>query len=164
MRPGKKKCNSNSRRDHCPATLFLPFSIRHDCGWGARRAPEIHRRHRKGVWRRIVFSISTHRVGSDDGCQGPKIRNEVRRRIEGSADSAFRRGTQLSHRSGPGCQYVPGRRLREQGIEVTVCSALNETWYIKGDGLFTSYIASGAELLELKSANKLNIRGIKSLG
>src|SRR5438876_1012108 len=29
---------------------------------------------------------------------------------EGSADSAFRRGTQLSHRSGPGCQYVPGRR------------------------------------------------------
>ena len=54
--------------------------------------------------------------------------------------------------------------LREQGLEVTVCIALNETWYIKGDGLFTGYIASGAELLELKSANKLNIRGIKSLG
>ena len=54
--------------------------------------------------------------------------------------------------------------LREQGLEVTVCRALNETWYIKGDGLFTGYIASGAELLELKSANKLNIRGIKSLG
>ncbi|PYR86133.1 MAG: hypothetical protein DMG15_11600 [Acidobacteria bacterium] len=54
--------------------------------------------------------------------------------------------------------------LREQGLEVTVCSALNETWYIKDDGLFTGYIASGAELLELKSANKLNIRGIKSLG
>src|SRR5947207_12613208 len=51
--------------------------------------------------RRIVFSISTHRVGSDDGCQDPKIRNEVRRRIEGSADSAFRRGTQLSHRRPP---------------------------------------------------------------
>jgi len=54
--------------------------------------------------------------------------------------------------------------LREQGLEVTVCRALNETWYIKSDGLFTGYIASGAELLELKSANKLNIRGIKSLG
>ena len=54
--------------------------------------------------------------------------------------------------------------LREQGLEVTVCSALNETWYIKDAGLFTGYIASGAELLELKSANKLNIRGIKSLG
>jgi predicted peroxiredoxin len=54
--------------------------------------------------------------------------------------------------------------LREQGLEVTVCRAVNETWYIKGDGLITFYIASGAELLELKSANRLNIRGIKSLG
>jgi predicted peroxiredoxin len=54
--------------------------------------------------------------------------------------------------------------LRDQGLKVTLCSALNETWYIKDDGLFTGYIASGAELLELKSANKLNIRGIKSLG
>jgi hypothetical protein len=50
--------------------------------------------------------------------------------------------------------------LRDQGLEVTVCSALNEAWYIKDDGLFTGYIASGAELLELKSANKSNIRGI----
>jgi hypothetical protein len=54
--------------------------------------------------------------------------------------------------------------LRDQGLQVTLCSALNETWYIKDDGLFSGYIASGAELLELKSANKLNIRGIKSLG
>jgi hypothetical protein len=54
--------------------------------------------------------------------------------------------------------------LREQGLKVTVFSALNETWYIKDDGLFTGYIVSGAELLELKSANKLDIRGIKSLG
>jgi hypothetical protein len=54
--------------------------------------------------------------------------------------------------------------LRDQGLQVTLCSALNETWFIKDDGLFTGYIASGAELLELKSANKLNIRGIKSLG
>jgi hypothetical protein len=54
--------------------------------------------------------------------------------------------------------------LREQGLQVTLCSALNETWYIKDDGIFTGYIASGAELIELKGANKLNIRGIKSLG
>ena len=54
--------------------------------------------------------------------------------------------------------------LRKQGLEMTVCNALNETWYIKGDAIFTGYIASGAELLELKSANKLNLRGIKSLG
>jgi hypothetical protein len=54
--------------------------------------------------------------------------------------------------------------LREQGLKVTLHSALNETWYIKGEELFTGYIASVAELLELKAANKLNIRGIKSLG
>jgi hypothetical protein len=54
--------------------------------------------------------------------------------------------------------------LREQGLKVTVCSVLNETWYIKDDAPFTGYIASGDELLELQSDNKLNIRGIKSLG
>ena len=54
--------------------------------------------------------------------------------------------------------------LREQGLRVTLCNALNETWYIKDDGIFTGYIASGAELLELKSANQLNLRGIQSLG
>jgi len=53
--------------------------------------------------------------------------------------------------------------LREQGLKVTVCTAVNDTWYIKDDGICNGYIASGAELLELKSVNKLNIRGIKSL-
>ena len=55
--------------------------------------------------------------------------------------------------------------LREQGLKVTVSSVLNETWYIKDDaGIFTGYIASGDELLELQNAKKLNIRGIRSLG
>ena len=54
--------------------------------------------------------------------------------------------------------------LREQGLDVTACSMLNETWYIRDEELFTGYIASGTELLELKSVNKLNISGIKSLG
>jgi len=54
--------------------------------------------------------------------------------------------------------------LREQGLQVQVHSAANDTWYVKGDGIYIGYIASGAELLELKSASKLNIRGIKSLG
>ncbi len=53
--------------------------------------------------------------------------------------------------------------LRQQGLEVTVCSALKETWYIKGSGIHIWYIATGAELLQLKRANKLNLRGIKSL-
>jgi predicted peroxiredoxin len=54
--------------------------------------------------------------------------------------------------------------LREQGLKLTVCSSLSDTWYIKDVGICDGYIASGAELLELKSLNKLNIRGIKDLG
>jgi len=54
--------------------------------------------------------------------------------------------------------------LREQGLKVTLHSASNETWFIKGEELYMGYIASVAELLELKAANQLNIRGIKSLG
>ena len=51
--------------------------------------------------------------------------------------------------------------LREQGLTVKVHSVLNETWYIKDHRDFSGYIASGAEMLELKRANKLNIPGIK---
>jgi hypothetical protein len=54
--------------------------------------------------------------------------------------------------------------LQEQGLTVTVHSELNETWYVKGDGIYNGYIASGAEMLELKRTNQLNIRGIQSLG
>jgi len=54
--------------------------------------------------------------------------------------------------------------LREQGLEVTVCSAIDDAWYINDDNLlFSDCIASGNELLALKSANLLNIHGIKSL-
>ena len=54
--------------------------------------------------------------------------------------------------------------LREQGLKVSVHSVLNETWYIKGDGIYIGYVASGDELLELKRTHKLNLDGIKSLG
>ena len=54
--------------------------------------------------------------------------------------------------------------LQQQGLTVTVQSALNETWYVKGDDIYIGYIASGAEMLELKRTDQLNIRGIKSLG
>lgn len=67
----------------------------------------------------------------------------------------------LSHKGGIDSVLA---ELREQGLEVSRCSVVNETWYIKDEGFFKGYIASGAELLELKSANKLNIGGIKSLG
>ena len=54
--------------------------------------------------------------------------------------------------------------LRKQGLTVTTHDALNETWYVKGDGIYNGYVASGDEMLELKRTNQLNIRGIKSLG
>jgi len=54
--------------------------------------------------------------------------------------------------------------LRTQGLAVTVHNPSNETFYIKAEGIFAGYVVTGTELLELKSANNLNIRGIASLG
>jgi lipid-binding SYLF domain-containing protein len=54
--------------------------------------------------------------------------------------------------------------LRTQGLDVTVHNGANETFYIKAEGIFAGYVVTGTELLELKSANNLNIRGIQSLG
>jgi hypothetical protein len=54
--------------------------------------------------------------------------------------------------------------LRKQGLDITVHNGANETFYIKAEGIFAGYVVTGTELLELKSANNLNIRGIQSLG
>ena len=54
--------------------------------------------------------------------------------------------------------------LRSQGLTVRVHSAPNHTWHIADGGLYSGYVASSAELVDLRSANKLNIRGIKDLG
>ena len=54
--------------------------------------------------------------------------------------------------------------LVEQGLTVRSHSRQNDTWHIADGGLYSGYVASGDELLELKRANKLNLRGIKSLG
>jgi hypothetical protein len=54
--------------------------------------------------------------------------------------------------------------LRKQGLKVRVHSSQNNTWHIADGGLYTGYVASGDELVELNRADKLNIRGIKDLG
>ncbi len=54
--------------------------------------------------------------------------------------------------------------LRRQGLTVRLHSSQNDTWHIADGGLYSGYVASGDELVELKMANKLNIRGIKDLG
>jgi hypothetical protein len=53
--------------------------------------------------------------------------------------------------------------LRDQGLEVTLCTALDPAWYITDDGPSDSLIASGSELLALQRSDRLNIQGIKSL-
>jgi len=64
---------------------------------------------------------------------------------------------------------IPGldaalEELRKQGLTVRLHSGQNDTWHIADGGLFSGYVASGDELLELKRANNLTLSGIKSLG
>ena len=54
--------------------------------------------------------------------------------------------------------------LRKQGLTIRLHSGQNNTWHIADGGLYSGYVASGDELVELRRANKLNIRGIKELG
>jgi hypothetical protein len=54
--------------------------------------------------------------------------------------------------------------LRSQGLTVTMHSAPNETWYVKGEGIYQGYLVTGQELMALKRSNTLDLRGIKSLG
>ena len=54
--------------------------------------------------------------------------------------------------------------LRKQGLTVRVHSAQDNTWHVADGGLYSGYVVSGDELIELRRAKKLNIRGIKELG
>ena len=54
--------------------------------------------------------------------------------------------------------------LEAQGLTVRLHSLQNSTWHIADGGLYSGYIASTDELIELKRANNLSISGIRSLG
>ncbi len=54
--------------------------------------------------------------------------------------------------------------LRKQGLTVRLHSSQNNTWHVADGGLYSGYVASEDELVELRRANKLSIRGIKDLG
>ena len=54
--------------------------------------------------------------------------------------------------------------LHEQGLTVRLHSRENSTWHIADGGLYSGYVASSDELIELRRAKKLNIQGIKELG
>ena len=53
--------------------------------------------------------------------------------------------------------------LRKQGVTVTFQSPQKNTWYISDGGLYTGYILSSGELVELRRAKKLNTLGIREL-
>jgi hypothetical protein len=54
--------------------------------------------------------------------------------------------------------------LQKQGLTVRLHSVQNNTWHVSDGGLYSGYVASGDELVELRRANKLSICGIKDLG
>ena len=54
--------------------------------------------------------------------------------------------------------------LEKQGLTVRLHSRENNTWHIADGGLYSGYVASGDELVELERTNNLNIRGIRTLG
>jgi hypothetical protein len=54
--------------------------------------------------------------------------------------------------------------LEKQGLTVRLHSGQNNTWHIADGGLYSGYVVSGNELVNLRKAKKLTIRGIKDLG
>jgi hypothetical protein len=54
--------------------------------------------------------------------------------------------------------------LENQGLTIRLHSVQNKTWHIADGGLYSGYVASGDELVELARTNRLNFQGIKDLG
>ena len=54
--------------------------------------------------------------------------------------------------------------LERQGLQVTLHSRENNTWYVRDGGPFSGHIATGDELLRLQSEKNLNIQGLRRLG
>ena len=54
--------------------------------------------------------------------------------------------------------------LEKQGLTVRLHNAQNNTWHISDGGLYSGYVLSGDELIDLRRAEKLNLRGIQDLG
>ena len=53
--------------------------------------------------------------------------------------------------------------LERQGLTVRLHNPYNYTWHIADGGLYSGYAMSGDELVGLRTADKLNIRGIMDL-
>ena len=54
--------------------------------------------------------------------------------------------------------------LRAQGLTVRSHNVHKNAWHIAAGGLYSGYVASGDQLVELRRANNLNISAISNLG
>jgi hypothetical protein len=54
--------------------------------------------------------------------------------------------------------------LEGQGLTIRLHNIQNNTWHIADGGLYSGYVVSEGELVQLRKSGKLNIRGIKELG
>jgi len=54
--------------------------------------------------------------------------------------------------------------LGKQGLTIRLHSIQNNTFHISDGGLYSGYVVSKDELVQLRRSGKLNIRGIKELG
>ena len=54
--------------------------------------------------------------------------------------------------------------LGRQGLTIRLHNAKNNTWHIADGGLYSGYVVTADELVELRRTNTLNMRGIQDLG
>jgi hypothetical protein len=53
--------------------------------------------------------------------------------------------------------------LQQQGLTVRLHSGKDNTWHVADGGLYSGYVVSAQELIDLRRAKKLNLQGIEDL-
>jgi len=53
--------------------------------------------------------------------------------------------------------------LQRQGLTVRLHSRPNNAWHIADGGLYSGYVVTAEELIDLKKRKSLNLQGIKDL-
>ena len=53
--------------------------------------------------------------------------------------------------------------LQQQGLTVRLHSGKDDTWHIADGGLYSGYVVSAEELVDLRRAKKLNLQCIEDL-
>lgn len=53
--------------------------------------------------------------------------------------------------------------LEQQGLTVRLHSSKDNTWHIANGGLYSGYVVSAEELVDLRRATKLNFQGVEDV-